>query len=51
MYGHGPDETQMWGPTFTSWAEANPPPLDLIGDMTITAWRKQERAKAAAGNL
>jgi len=48
MYGHGPDETQMWGPTFTSWAEANPPPLDLIGDMTITAWRKQERAKAAA---
>ena len=38
----------MWSPRFTDWAAANPPPLDRIGDMTITAWRKEERAKALA---
>ena len=48
LYGHGPDTSVMWSPRFTDWAAANPPPLDRIGDMTITAWRKEERAKALA---
>ena len=48
MYGHGPDATQMWSEKYTSWKSANPPPLERIGDMTITAWRKRERELATS---
>jgi len=48
MYGHGPDATQMWSDKYTSWKSANPPPLERIGDMTITAWRKREREAAVS---
>ena len=37
---------QMWSPRYADWAALNPPPLERIGDQTITAWRKQEREKA-----
>jgi hypothetical protein len=46
LYGHGEDASVMWSPKFTDWADANPPPLDRIGDMTVTKWRKLEREKA-----
>lgn len=45
LYGHGEDASVMWSPKFTDWADANPPPLDRIGDMTVTKWRKLEREK------
>jgi hypothetical protein len=48
MYGHGPDATQMWSEKYTSWKDSNPPPLERIGDMTITAWRKRERELATS---
>ena len=48
LYGHGPDATQMWSDSYTRWKDANPPPLERIGDMTIKAWRKQERAAATS---
>ena len=48
MYGHGPDATQMWSEKYTSWKDNNPPPLERIGDMTITAWRKREREAAVS---
>ena len=46
LYGHGEDASVMWSPKFTDWTDANPPPLDRIGDMTVTKWRKLEREKA-----
>ena len=46
LYGHGEDASVMWSPKFTDWADANPPPLDRIGDMTVAKWRKLEREKA-----
>ena len=48
MYGHGPDATQMWSDKYTRWKDNNPPPLERIGDMTITAWRKREREAAVS---
>jgi hypothetical protein len=38
----------MWADTFTTWKEDNPPPLDRIGDISITSWRAKEREKAFA---
>jgi len=46
LFGGSTDETYMWSNKFTNWAEKNPPPLEPIGDISINAWRKQERAKA-----
>jgi len=37
---------RMSGQKWTKWADANPPPLDVIFDITIQTWRKQEGAKA-----
>ncbi len=60
LYGHGPPTlagdgalsaggpSYMWPADHAAWASANPPPLDRIGDVTVSVWRKQERAKAAA---
>ena len=37
----------MWTAEHAMWAMQNPPPLTpLIGDMTVTDWRKQEKEKA-----
>lgn len=62
LYGHGPplldtagpDGAQqagrsfMWTSRHAEWAAANPPPLEPIGDISITSWRQQERARLAA---
>jgi len=45
LFGGNTEESYMWSSKFTDWAAANPPPLDPIGDISITAWRKQERAR------
>mmetsp|Transcript_2187 Transcript_2187/g.2875 ORF Transcript_2187/g.2875 Transcript_2187/m.2875 type:complete len:388 (+) Transcript_2187:374-1537(+) len=55
LYGHGipshdVDRSFMWTPRFLEWAESNPPPLDRIGDISITSWRKQQRALDAAAS-
>ena len=48
LYGHGPHASYMWSPKYADWARANPPPLDRIGDVSVTPWRARERARAAA---
>lgn len=54
LYGHGPPtelgggRSYMWTSRHAEWAAANPPPLGLIGDISITSWRKEERAREAA---
>jgi len=55
LYGHGnPVEGStdrasfMWTETHEAWEKANPPPLDLIGDETVQAWRARVRAEEAA---
>ena len=36
----------MWTAEHAKWAMQNPPPLTpLIGDMTVTDWRKREKGK------
>jgi len=52
LYGHGvpdpgTDRSFMWNADFRAFVDQHPPPLDLIGDITITQWRQRERAKAA----
>lgn len=44
LFGGSYDQSYMWSPKFTDWAEKNPPPLDRIGDMSITTWRKKMRS-------
>merc|ERR1711865_965392 len=47
LFGGSTTQSYMWSTDYTSWADNNnPPPLDPIGDISITAWRKQEREKA-----
>jgi hypothetical protein len=46
LFGGSTDKSFMWSEGYTKWADTNPPPLDRIGDISITTWRKQERAKA-----
>jgi len=48
LFGGSTESSYMWSEKFTDWAKENPPPLDRIGDMSITAWRKKEREKAFA---
>ena len=43
LFGGSYDESYMWSSKFTEWADTNPPPLDRIGDMSITTWRKKMR--------
>ena len=45
LFGGSTEESYMWSPKFTDWAKLNPPPLEPIGDVSITTWRKRERAK------
>ena len=46
LFGGSTERSYMWSDKFTSWAKVNPPPLERIGDISITTWRKQEREKA-----
>lgn len=50
LFGGSTETTYMWSEKYTSWAKENPPPLDPIGDISINAWRKQERSKALNKN-
>lgn len=41
--------SHMWSEENLEWARGGrPPPLELIGDVTVQAWRAAERAKAKA---
>jgi len=46
LFGGSTEESFMWGEGFREWKEKNPPDLERIGDISISAWRKQEREKA-----
>mmetsp|Transcript_2200 Transcript_2200/g.7860 ORF Transcript_2200/g.7860 Transcript_2200/m.7860 type:complete len:544 (+) Transcript_2200:76-1707(+) len=49
LYGHGPPQSAksfMWSEEYAAFASATPPPLQRIGDQTITKWRKQQRELA-----
>jgi hypothetical protein len=50
LFGGSTEKSFMWSKNFTSWAKENLPPLDRIGDISITSWRKQEREKELKGN-
>ena len=43
LFGGSTERSFMWAKSFTDWAQRHPPPLERIGDISITAWRKQER--------
>lgn len=43
LFGGSVDKSYMWSSKFTDWAKSNPPPLERIGDMSITTWRKRMR--------
>lgn len=45
LFGGSTAQSFMWSPKFTDWAVVNPPPLEPIGDVSITTWRKRERAR------
>jgi len=45
LFGGSTEETFMWSEEMNMWAERNPPPLEPIGDLSIQAWRKQEKEK------
>jgi len=50
LYGHGPPKegkSFMWTAAHDEWQKSTPPPLERIGDQTVQAWRKSEKAKAA----
>mmetsp|Transcript_35680 Transcript_35680/g.63497 ORF Transcript_35680/g.63497 Transcript_35680/m.63497 type:complete len:637 (-) Transcript_35680:168-2078(-) len=51
LYGHGPPESGksfMWSPDHVAWEANNPPPLEIIGDQSVQAWRASEKEKDAA---
>lgn len=48
LFGGSTETSYMWADKFTSWKEDHPPPLDRIGDISITSWRKKEREKVLA---
>lgn len=43
LFGGSTARSYMWSKSFTDWAKRHPPPLERVGDLSITAWRKQER--------
>jgi len=43
--GVGGGQSFMWSQEHEEWAQQHPPPLEPIGEMTVQAWRKLERAK------
>lgn len=43
LYGHGPDASFMWADHFLRFADEHPPPLDLVGDLSISTWRAQQQ--------
>jgi hypothetical protein len=50
LYGHGPPEASaspsyMWTDAVAAWAHAHPPPLEPIGDISVSSWRKTERER------
>lgn len=50
LYGCGPptkdrDNSFMWSDDFLEFASHHPPPLDPIGDISITSWRERERGR------
>jgi hypothetical protein len=49
LFGGSADKSFMWASNYTDWAKTNPPPLEQIGDMSITKWRKQMREREAKG--
>ena len=54
LYGHGPPEegkSFMWTEEHREWEAANPPPLGLIGDESVQAWRARQKAANAAKTL
>jgi hypothetical protein len=51
LYGHGSSEganSFMWTQEHATWEASNPPPLEPIGDESVQAWRKREKAKLEA---
>lgn len=56
LYGCGPpteraalDEASfMWSAKYQLWAADNPPPLDIIGDISIAKWRESQRKLASS---
>ena len=36
----------MWTAEHARWQEANPPPLEPIGEQSVQAWRKSEKERA-----
>merc|ERR1711957_133998 len=46
LFGGSPEESFLWGEEFLEWRDRNPPDLELIGDISIAAWRKREKEKA-----
>mmetsp|Transcript_22733 Transcript_22733/g.33570 ORF Transcript_22733/g.33570 Transcript_22733/m.33570 type:complete len:605 (+) Transcript_22733:83-1897(+) len=45
LFGASKEQSYMWSGEQVTWCEANPPPLERIGDVSITTWRKREREK------
>jgi len=50
LFGGSYEQSYMWSTQFTEWAKDHPPPLNRIGDMSITTWRKRRRALEASKN-
>jgi len=51
LYGHGPSDNGssfMWTAAQREWIDANPPPLEPIGDQSVQAWRSSVKANATA---
>jgi len=46
LFGGSATGSYMWSRSYAEWSRQNPPPLERIGDISITAWRKQEREAA-----
>ena len=46
LFGGSFEDSYMWDQNYLQWKEDHPPPLERIGDISITRWRKQERGKA-----
>jgi len=45
LFGGSIEQSYMWGDKNEQWCRDHPPPLDPIGNMSITTWRKREREK------
>ena len=51
LFGGSAEESFMWSGEYTEWAVDHPPPLERIGDVSITTWRRQEREKALLAKI